>query len=386
MTLDVRSLWIASALSAFALGTLVLIVRKNYPQYLARELAVWGAAYLSLGFGFGFLFTQPWAGEAVFRVLAPTLIVLGISLSYRAITELKRQPTLAAWLVGPPLLVFAECILFTVAKPNHTVELFIFNIVNLVLLIRISGALMRKEGNHKPFIDTLAGFSYAALAVLVFIVILDFLLKGHTAASFHVRPPHTIYMGVLAIVAEGMLFSLFLLIVGERLNRDLKVQATHDPLTGLYNRRAFEEIAVHEISGCERTGSPLAIAMFDIDHFKQINDQFGHSAGDSVLKAAAEVLTHSMRDEDFLCRWGGEEFCALLPRASREQVQEVAQRVLQAFRDADIQVRGKKIPITVSIGVASSDGASRPFLGLVEAADAALYRVKQNGRNGFAYA
>ena len=386
MALDVRSLWIISALCSCCLGALVLVVRKSYPAYLTKELVAWGAAYLSLGLGFAVFFAQPWVGPAVFHVLGPTLVVLGISLSYHAITELKRQPSLTVWLIGPPLLVFAECILFTFAKPNTTIELFIFNTVNLVLLIRISLALIRGEKHHQPFIDTLAGFSYAALAGLGVIALLDFLLAGGFSTKSDYNNPRTIITSIVAIVAEGILFSLFLLVVGERVNRDLKVQALHDPLTGLYNRRAFEEIALHEVSGAARTRKPLAVLMFDIDHFKRINDQYGHSTGDAVLKAAAEILGRSVRNEDFLCRWGGEEFCALLPRATHAQARDVAERALRAFEASPIQVGGRQIQITVSIGIASESSKCQEFSSLVELADTALYQAKEKGRNRFATA
>jgi len=386
MTLDVRALWIVSALCASGLGGLVLIVRKSYPDYLARELSVWGAAYLTLGLGFAVFFAQPWVGPLVFRVIGPTLVVLGISLSYHAITEIKRQPSLTFWLIGPPLLVFAECAVFTVAKSNTTIELFIFNTVNLVLLVRISMTLMSREGDNEPFIDTLAGFSYAALASLVFFGIIDFLVNRDFRARFDYNAPHTVLISIAAIVAEGILFSLFLLVVGARLNRDLRVQALHDPLTGLYNRRAFEEIAFHEVSGAARSGKSLSLLMCDIDHFKQINDQYGHGVGDSVLKTAAERLTASLRDEDFLCRWGGEEFCALLPRATRQQAEEVAARALRAFDEAEMRIAGRPIKVTLSIGVVTRSGEAMDLPALVELADAALYRAKQSGRNAIAHA
>ena len=319
MNFNVESLWIVSALCSAALGALVLAVRSKYPQYLARELTAWGAAYVSLSLGFAIFFARPWVGRLSFRVVGPTLVVLGISLSLRAIAELKHQPCVAAWLYGPPLLVLAECLLFTFGTPNATIELFLFNTINMVLLFRISATLMKREGEGRPFVDALAGFSYAAFALVVFFVLLDYLLKGHFTVNYNFNSPRTLFNSIMAIVAEAVLFSMFLLVVGERVHRDLKVQAMHDSLTGLYNRRAFEEIAFHELSGAERTDSGLSLLMIDIDHFKLINDEHGHLGGDQVLQQSAEVLDPSLREEDFLCRWGDVDFVPFYrgPRGTR---------------------------------------------------------------------
>ena len=382
---NVGSLWIVSALCSAALGALVLAVRKKYPEYLARELTAWGAAYVSLSLGFAIFFARPWVGRLTFLVVGPTLVVLGISLSLRAIAELKHQPCLTAWLFGPPLLVMAECLLFTFGAPNATIELFLFNTVNMVLLFRISVTLMKREGDSRPFVDALAGFSYAAFALVVFFVLLDYLIQGHFTVQYNFNSARTFFNSIMAIVAEAVLFSTFLLVVGERVHRDLKVQAMHDSLTGLYNRRAFEEISVHELSGAERTNSSLSLLMIDLDRFKLINDAHGHLGGDQVLKQSAQVLSRSLREEDFLCRWGGEEFCALLPRATREQAGEIAERALREFAAADWRVHGMPVSVTVSIGVATVQGGQSAFADLVELADAALYRAKEKGRNGYVH-
>jgi len=189
-----------------------------------------------------------------------------------------------------------------------------------------------------------------------------------------------------AIMAEAVVFPVLLLMLSERLNRTLVAQAMRDPLTALFNRRAFEEIAFREMSGATRTGLGISLLMFDIDRFKQVNDQYGHTTGDAVLKAVAETLRASLRDEDFLCRWGGDEFLALLPRAKREPAQFVAERVLQAFNDFSFPLDGKSIPVAVSIGIATNEGGAKDLPALVELADDALYRAKEAGRKRFAFA
>ena len=125
--------------------------------------------------------------------------------------------------------------------------------------------------------------------------------------------------------------------------------------------------------------------MFDIDHFKQINDRHGHEAGDAVLSAVAAALRRNLRDEDFVCRWGGDEFCALLPRARQEQAQRVAERIFQALEELDIRFEERTMQVAVCIGVVTDEGRAKDISALVGRADAALYRAKNEGRKRIAF-
>jgi diguanylate cyclase (GGDEF)-like protein len=386
MGLDIRPFWLIGALGASGCGLLVLLVRREYPAYLGRVLSLWGAANLCIGVNYALRLGRAWDGQFSFHVLSSTLIVVCLSLEYRALRELKRQPSSTGWLAGPPLLMFVVCIWFTFVQRNISIELLVFNFINMALMILIVRSLLRAEDGQRPFADVVTASVYALLAIATCGVILDFFLVGNFSPEYDFNCPRAIFNEVVATITGGILFPLFLLIVSERLNRDLVVQAMHDPLTGLYNRRALEEIAFREISGAARTGLGLSIVMFDIDHFKQVNDQYGHAAGDALLKVAAATLRHALRDEDFLCRWGGDEFCALLPRASREQAQYAAERVIQAFEELDFSFKGIAVPASVSIGIATDESHPDDFSSFFERADAALYRAKQAGRNNFAFA
>jgi diguanylate cyclase (GGDEF)-like protein/PAS domain S-box-containing protein len=160
-------------------------------------------------------------------------------------------------------------------------------------------------------------------------------------------------------------------------NVRLEALAMMDGLTGLKNRRAFEERMVDEIARARRTNRPLSLLLLDIDHFKQYNDSFGHPRGDEVLRNVARHLTRCMRDTDYAARYGGEEFALLLPDADREGAAQLAERLREMIEEAAWEGR----PVTVSIGVATlSRDVATPEM-LVEHADRALYRSKQNGRN-----
>jgi diguanylate cyclase (GGDEF)-like protein len=166
-----------------------------------------------------------------------------------------------------------------------------------------------------------------------------------------------------------------------RLHRIVERQALVDGLTGLANRRRTEAAIDEEIVRASRLGGELTLAILDIDHFKEVNDRFGHAAGDSVLKDLALVLNHSLREIDTAGRWGGEEFALVLPGTSTEGGARLCERIRQALSRRRIPIEnGKAISVTASFGVASyRQSGSRERL--LEAADKALYQAKRSGRN-----
>jgi len=386
MAFDVRVFWLIGALVSCSCGVVALIVRKTYPARLGRVLAIFGAANLCLSLSYFIRLERAWAGEFLFNVMGGTLVAACLSMEYTGVRLLKRRPTRLGWLVGPPLLVFLAASWFTAGDRNISIVLLVGNLADMALMVPIAFALMRKEDGRIPFIDVLTAGAYALLAATTFLVIAGTLKGGHFSPEVDFSVPHSIFNNIAAILAEGIIFPLFLLMLSERLNRALVIQAMRDPLTGVYNRRAFEEIAFHELSGAARSGLPLSLLLFDLDRFKDINDEYGHVVGDAVLRAAAGVLRGGLRDEDFLCRWGGDEFCALLPRATAEQAETVARRVLRAYEEIAFPHEGKTIEITVSIGIVSDQGKARSLSELVSRADAALYQAKDAGRNRYALA
>jgi diguanylate cyclase (GGDEF)-like protein len=159
-------------------------------------------------------------------------------------------------------------------------------------------------------------------------------------------------------------------------NRALAQAAVTDGLTGLKNHRAFQESLHSAAQMAERLQQPLSLIMFDIDHFKQFNDTFGHPAGDELLRQVAQVLRESARAYDVAARYGGEEFALLLPNTTLEQAVQVAERLRQQIR----AIENPHAPVSASFGVATYRRGTPPAT-LVYEADAALYRAKRNGRD-----
>ncbi len=185
---------------------------------------------------------------------------------------------------------------------------------------------------------------------------------------------------------EVKLLSLFannsaLALMNARLRETLRDQAIHDPLTGLFNRRYMEEMLHREIHRAVRHQIPLGIVMIDIDHFKEFNDTYGHPAGDEVLRKVAACLRGLVRAEDIICRYGGEEFLAILPDVSLADAIKRAEQIRTKIRAMQVRFQGQSLQVTVSIGVAAFPKHGRTAEAIVHAADAALYRSKQEGRD-----
>lgn len=163
--------------------------------------------------------------------------------------------------------------------------------------------------------------------------------------------------------------------------RRLQEQALRDPLTGLYNRRYLNEAMTRELARARRAGQSLGIVVIDLDRFKAINDSHGHPAGDSVLCQVAELLRADMRASDILCRFGGEEFVALLPGASEEVTGRRADQWRRLIADTTMAVVGRTLGLSASFGFACFPRQGETAEALIRAADAALYVAKTNGRN-----
>ncbi|MFZ6751253.1 diguanylate cyclase [Undibacterium sp. Ren11W] len=156
--------------------------------------------------------------------------------------------------------------------------------------------------------------------------------------------------------------------------------ACHDSLTGLYNRRAFLDMAKPVWSNAKRNQRPLSMIMIDLDHFKRINDQHGHDAGDRALQASAELFEQACRAGDVLTRWGGEEFLILLPETDMDQACLFAERIRGSLEALGLPVESKSIMLTASFGVAGS-ADKHSLEDLIKAADLRLYDAKTQGRN-----
>lgn len=227
----------------------------------------------------------------------------------------------------------------------------------------------------------LRGESHPGMRMLRRSLLAMALLQLTTAGINLYFPGDVLYQHLLAVLQVvslicvlGGVYSLYLYGAVEKHRRD----SITDPLTGLYNRRYLDDRLSTESTRAKRTGEPLSLIACDIDHFKQINDTRGHTAGDQALIAIANVLREAARTSDIVARTGGEEFVVLAPDASADDATELAERLRQQVAGSRPVVGGRPLAVTASFGVAQVTGSASQLL---ELADSALYHAKEQGRN-----
>lgn len=196
-------------------------------------------------------------------------------------------------------------------------------------------------------------------------------------------------VGGVAFLSLLGFFYWLLGLVGRRLEQDnqrLREMAEHDGLTGLYNHRMYYLRLDEEFMRRSRTGGQISILLLDIDHFKLVNDRYGHLTGDMVLKTLSELVIHSCRGMDIACRYGGEEITVILPETDAEGAMEIAERLRKVVEAYHFELGDSKNGhITVSIGVSTSSESIKSSRELTESADLALYQAKEQGRNRVIY-
>jgi diguanylate cyclase (GGDEF)-like protein len=173
----------------------------------------------------------------------------------------------------------------------------------------------------------------------------------------------------------------FLLMCNDRINDELSRLAMLDPLTGVFNRRTFEERAQHVIAAASRERRPLSLLAVDIDHFKHVNDEFGHEGGDEALRLVVALMRETLAEGQILSRIGGEEFAVLLPGADEAEAAATAERLRRHLEGSVIDVDGRELILKISAGVATFGPGMENLSTLLRAADRALYAAKRAGRN-----
>ena len=372
MSLDTSTLYLVATMVAAMLGAMLLLFGK---QENIPALKWWGAAYL-LGAASVGLWTL--ASGSLGEMLSLALNAVGFvacGMVWNASRVFHgRKPNLPGLVLGAVAWIAA---VMTVAPVNSALRMTIgASIVTVYAALTASelwSARRRSLQRRWPMIlvPVMHGF------VLMLPILLGNLLHPHDgkfAGSIWV----TGFSVELVLYAVGTVFVIFIL-VSERAVIKHKTAASMDPLTSMFNRRGFAEACARVIDREANAGRPVTVLIFDIDHFKSINDRFGHAAGDEILKLFATVVINSLRLSDLSGRIGGEEFAALLPCSLEEGV-VAAERVREAFASSGIVVEDGPVDTTVSIGVAGGPAGTELEV-LLAAADTALYQAKRSGRN-----
>ena len=372
MSLDTVTLYLVATMVAAMLGAMLLFFGK---QENIPALKWWGTAYL-LGAASIALWT--FVGSAFGEMFSLALSALGFvacGMVWNASRVFYgRKPNLPGLFLGAIAWVAAAMTLAPEAAAMRlTIGAGIVAVYAALTAAELWSERRRTMQARWPAIAVPVAHGFA----LMLPILLGDLLHpdgGMFSGSIWV----TIFSVELMLYAIGTVFVIFIL-VSERTVTVHKTAASMDPLTGMFNRRGFAEATSRVIEREATAGRPVTVLIFDIDHFKSINDRFGHPAGDEILKLFAAIVINSLRITDLSGRIGGEEFAALLT-CSLDEAVVVAERVREAFANSGIAVEDGPVDTTVSIGVAGGPAGTELEV-LLAAADAALYQAKRGGRN-----
>ncbi|HLZ06431.1 MAG TPA: GGDEF domain-containing protein [Bradyrhizobium sp.] len=372
MSLDSITLYLVATMVAGLLGAMLVYFgrQENNPA-----LKWWGTAYL-LGAASVALWTT--ASQTLGEMLSLALNAVGFiacGMVWNAARVFHgRKPNLPGLVLGALAWIAAAMAL---GPKDSALRLTIGAAIVAIYAALTATELWferRKSLQHR----------WPAIAIPVlhgFVLLLPILLGDlliHDGEKFGSSIWVTVFSIELVLYAVGTVFVIFML-VSERTVTVHKTAASMDPLTGLLNRRGFSEACARVIEREAGAGRPVSVMIFDIDHFKSINDRFGHPAGDELLKLFSTLVVNNLRISDLSGRIGGEEFAALLPCPLEEGVL-VAERVREAFEGSGIVCEQGPVDTTVSIGVAGGPAGTELEV-LLACADTALYQAKRGGRN-----
>jgi diguanylate cyclase (GGDEF)-like protein len=375
MALDVQTLFFLTMYVEVILGLLLLLAWVQNPS--TQAMAWWGSAHLMRSLSVAFYGLYGSVPGVVSIELAGVLLFTSFGLTWAGARVFDGRSAHPAW-------VLSGAVLWLVASqfPGFLGSGELRNLLSAVIVAGFSWAAAWELWRGR----TEALMSRWPAIILLFAHGVSFLLRTPLNAA-QLASDHALASAwVTVLSAESLLFSISIAFVAlaigkERSEQGHKVAARVDPLTGLPNRRAFmtdgQEITRTQIA----RGRPVAVFLIDLDHFKNINDSYGHAMGDRVLKLFSEVCRERLRATDLVGRLGGEEFGVLIADATRDNAFLVAERIRSAFQDAARMVEAEPVAATLSIGVSINQDPEQNFDAMLNQADQALYRAKGRGRN-----
>ena len=375
---DLKTIIFMSMLLTFMLSMLLAITRTHHKE--VHGPGYWAVGNLVIGLGMVLVLIQLDAPKVIFL---PSMALIGAGLS----------------------LYINGIQAFIGRKPNHRIPIIVFGLLALIdayfMLIRhdilLAIVLSALIFSAIYFYSARLTFSrdegvvgnlfwiVSSLYLLMALLMLGRAVYASQASaevfeSFATWPINA-YTFMLGAVSQFFISSLFVLMLSYKLNQSLESIATIDGLTSILNRRGLEDAALKMQDMCKRINLSMTVILIDIDHFKKVNDKYGHLTGDDVLRHIAKVVAGILRSSDVFGRYGGEEFCAFLPNTTESDAIGLAERIRAGVEASPLKLDRGPIKTTISIGVADSVRAGYDFKGLIAAADGALYSAKNGGRN-----
>lgn len=377
---DIRSALLVGALLTLLIGVVLAVVARAMPAAFRPAMNWWVAATLLQPAGFVLLSQRDHLPAWVTIVVANAFIAGAFAAYAVALRRFHRLtvPHLLLW--GMTALAVGVSVWFGLVQPDLTKRLIAISVV-LAWMLGYCAWTIYRGPDGRSLVRHVAGGAFLLAA----------LIMGYRALALTWDPGQVIAVFQLTHVqlltyAIGSILPVvatvgFLLLCTDRSQQELERAARVDYLTDVYNRRAIEELGTRAIASARRHGTSLALQVVDIDHFKRINDELGHAAGDLALVRAVERIRECLRAEDVLGRLGGEEFIVLMPNADGASATAAAERIREAFSARPLDLRGQPRKVTLSIGVAVLAPADRLFSQLLQRGDRAMYAAKHAGRD-----
>lgn len=375
--LDLRTLSINNILMNMSFAACLLI----YAFYNSKYQGIKQAAYAFMLSGSAFLLIglRGYIPDFLSIILPNLLLILSVSLIHLGFVYFYQFDSRVIKRFHGLLILCVTLLLcyFTYIENSVNTRIFIISFIVSLQAIFIVKTLL--SAHNRANLTLAVAYVLFALFFLTRAVLTLFEdpLSDFMQAGFL----HSISIIVFELFVAVTTFG-FVWIVSHRVQRTLSDQASYDPLTKVLNRRALEEVVNTELSRSLRHGIPMSVMMLDIDHFKRINDSYGHGQGDHVLMQVAAVLTKNTRQYDSVARIGGEEFIILLPDTSIAQAKLMAEKLRIKIAEHDYKVQvDDAIKVTASFGITERGSEKDNWLKILERADSGLYQAKAAGRN-----
>lgn len=380
MDLDVRTILVLFSVLSIMFAGLMMLAGANTKHIMS--VRQWSLACLCVGVGLGLCFFFKVVSDAskLAVIIGCTFLGASIALQFNGIRVFKSQPILLLPSLLFVMLVCISSIWFELIQPSISNR----SIANSILFgsgyFACTYALVRNVNPALKLVTYFTSIAFALLAsvLLVRAVLIYQLPTSYTLYSNIPMNPNSLLLGCLfqLCVSFG-----FLLMLNRALVSEISYVAARDNLTGAFNRRELENELRRLQSRYERSAETFCVMLVDIDNFKLINDNYGHLVGDEVLRRFARIVFASIRAEDYFARYGGDEFCILLPSTRLDEAMILANRLRQSYANTPHMINGEVIQSTISIGVVEATSQASDYNAVIDGADKALYQAKNSGRN-----
>ena len=375
---DLKTIIFMSMLLTFMFSMILAITRKHHKE--VRGPGYWAVGNLVVGLGMVLVLIQLDNPKIAF-LPGVALIGTGLSLYINGIQAFSGDSPNHRIPIGVLLLLLTVDVFFMLTQHDLRTLVVVDALIYAAIYLVCARLTFSREEGILGEIFWITSSLFLLLAILMLARALTALNVDAAVFDSFASWPVNAYSFMLGAVSQFFISGLFVLMLSYRLNQNLESMATIDGLTNILNRRGLEDAALKMQGVCKRINLSMGVLLIDIDHFKKVNDQFGHLSGDEVLKHLAARIAKILRNGDVVGRYGGEEFCVFLPNTNENDASVLAERIRAGIEANPFTESHSTIEVTVSVGIADSVRAGYEFKGLVAAADSALYAAKKAGRN-----